>query len=73
MKVSTRMYPIEWLPLLACSYGGSPEVVKAFTCIPRVGSRFYFSFSSVINASKGQQEKLIQRMHAVPDDRLLIE
>lgn len=48
-------------------------MVRSFTCIPKVGPRFYFSFSSVINASKGQQDKLVARMRAVPDDRLLIE
>lgn len=45
----------------------------AFTRMPKIGPRFYFSFSSVINASKGQQEKLIARIRAVPDDRLLLE
>jgi len=55
------------------SFGGSVESVEQFTKgLPQgVGSRVYFSFSTVINGK--QREKLLQRMAAVPDNRVLIE
>jgi Tat protein secretion system quality control protein TatD with DNase activity len=53
------------------SYGGSPEEVARFTRLPDIGPRFYFSFSSAINARS--PTKLAARLRAVPDDRLLLE
>lgn len=53
------------------SYGGSTEMVVAFTRLPHVGRRIYFSFSTTING-KGR-EKLMARIAAVPRDRLLLE
>eukprot|EP00242_Pyramimonas_sp_CCMP2087_P006114 CAMPEP_0198198322 /NCGR_PEP_ID=MMETSP1445-20131203/1807_1 /TAXON_ID=36898 /ORGANISM="Pyramimonas sp., Strain CCMP2087" /LENGTH=329 /DNA_ID=CAMNT_0043867851 /DNA_START=457 /DNA_END=1446 /DNA_ORIENTATION=- len=53
------------------SFGGSPDIIKGFTKIPKVGTRFYFSFSSVINSKN--MDKLVQRIQQVPDDRLLME
>ncbi|KAI8467797.1 MAG: hypothetical protein J3K34DRAFT_370036 [Monoraphidium minutum] len=53
------------------SYGGSPEDVSRFSRLPGVGPRFFFSFSSAINARN--PDKLAARIRAVPDDRLLVE
>ena len=54
------------------SYGGSIDMVSAFTRIPKgIGSRISFSFSDVINGRN--REQLIARIQAVPADRLLIE
>jgi Tat protein secretion system quality control protein TatD with DNase activity len=57
------------------SYGGSADTLRAFLKLPTVGSRFYFSFSHVINADKEKHTptKLLERLRAVPDDRLLLE
>eukprot|EP00959_Pyramimonas_sp_CCMP1952_P465773 9488906-Pyramimonas_sp.AAC.1 len=53
------------------SFGGSHEMIKGFIKLPKIGNRFYFSFSSAINATN--LDKLVQRIQAVPDDRLLLE
>jgi len=53
------------------SYSGSPEEVMRFCRLPAIGPRFYFSFSSAINART--PDKLVARIRAVPDDRLLVE
>eukprot|EP00198_Chlamydomonas_reinhardtii_P014418 XP_001703755.1 predicted protein [Chlamydomonas reinhardtii] len=57
------------------SYGGSVDLVKGFTRLPGgLGERIYFSFSDVINGRKpGQRAKLLQRLAAVPAERLLLE
>ena len=57
------------------SYGGSADMLRAFLKLPTVGGRFYFSFSHVINADKEKHApaKLLERLRAVPDDRLLLE
>jgi len=69
--------PPDQLPqrIMLHSYGGSPESVTQLTRLPGgVGKRLYFSFSAAINArDAGAQDRLIKRMAAVPDDRLLIE
>lgn len=56
------------------SFGGSPESVVQLTRLPHgVGARLYFSFSAAINArDAGGREKLVKRIAAVPDDKLLI-
>ncbi|KAK3278418.1 hypothetical protein CYMTET_13641 [Cymbomonas tetramitiformis] len=53
------------------SFGGNPEVVKGFTRMPRVGGRFYFSFSNEINCKT--PAKTLERIRQVPDDRVLLE
>jgi hypothetical protein len=53
------------------SYGGSPEDVARFCRLPGIGRRFFFSFSAAINARA--PDKLVARVRAVPDDRLLVE
>ncbi|GLI64939.1 hypothetical protein VaNZ11_008340 [Volvox africanus] len=54
------------------SYGGSVDLIKGFTKLPKgVGSRIYFSFSSVINGRA--RDKLLERLRAVPLERLLVE
>lgn len=58
------------------SYGGSVDLVKGFTKLPKgVGDRIYFSFSAVINArgSGAAYGKLLERVRAVPERRLLVE
>ncbi|KAG2493508.1 hypothetical protein HYH03_008324 [Edaphochlamys debaryana] len=56
------------------SYGGSVDLVKGFTRLPGgVGDRIYFSFSSVINARPDRRAGLLQRLAAVPPERLLLE
>jgi len=54
------------------SFGGSSDMIAGFTKIPKIGNRFYFSFSHVIN-KKGSSQKLVDCIRKVPDDRLLIE
>ncbi|KXZ50968.1 hypothetical protein GPECTOR_14g211 [Gonium pectorale] len=54
------------------SYGGSVDLIKGFTKLPGgVGERIYFSFSSVINGRA--RDKLLERLAAVPPDRVLLE
>ncbi|KAH6595844.1 hypothetical protein BASA50_005571 [Batrachochytrium salamandrivorans] len=38
--------------------------------LPHIGTRFYFSFSTIVN---GRSNKLDLRVKAIPHDRLLIE
>ena len=58
------------------SYGGSPEQVPGFAGIggdaeDAIGKRIYFSFSAAI--ARKTPEKTLQRIAAVPDDRVLVE
>lgn len=53
------------------SFGGDVQVISQFTKMPAIGRRFYFSFSTVINGRA--PEKMLARIAAVPDDRLLLE
>ncbi|KAG1673942.1 hypothetical protein FOA52_015697 [Chlamydomonas sp. UWO 241] len=55
------------------SYGGSVECVSQFTRgLPGgIGSRIYFSFSTTIDGRN--RDKLLARIAAVPDHRLLVE
>lgn len=60
------------------SFGGSEESIRSLTSIPMIGKRIYFSFSSTINVKENdepgrQSSKLLGRMKAVADDRILIE
>lgn len=57
------------------SFGGSPDMVTTFTKLPNgLGQRFYFGFSHVINSkANAVSEKLLARIRAVPERRLLAE
>ena len=71
-----RALPPERVPpkVMLHSFGGSVELLAAFVGLPRVGGRFYFSFSEVINGKGGcGRDKLVARIQAVPEDRLLAE
>ncbi|CAG9461994.1 unnamed protein product [Pedinophyceae sp. YPF-701] len=53
------------------SYGGSPEMVRNFVALPNgLGARVYFSFNAVVRNGRA---KLLARVAAVPDDRVLVE
>jgi len=53
------------------SYGGSAGMIESFTTMKSgIGSRFYFSFSSVINM---RSPKTVEVIKKVPQERLLIE
>jgi Tat protein secretion system quality control protein TatD with DNase activity len=71
----------KWPPkVMLHSYGASVEMVPEFAKLPRgkdsIGSadddqRVFFSFSAAIVG--GSPEKLMARIEAVPDNRILIE
>ncbi|GIL76194.1 hypothetical protein Vretimale_5797 [Volvox reticuliferus] len=66
--------PAAFLPsgYISRSYGGSVDLIRGFTKLPKgVGDRIYFSFSSVINGRA--RDKLLERLRAVPLERLLVE
>ncbi|KAL6750458.1 TatD family [Haematococcus lacustris] len=69
--------PAEELPprIMLHSFNGPPDSIKQLLALPRgVGSRLYFSFSATINARSGAgRDKLVARIRAVPQDRLLAE
>ena len=52
------------------SFGGSEDFMKQLIKMRKVGDRFYFGFSSVINLRSPKTQGVIK---AVPDDRLLLE
>eukprot|EP01129_Flabellula_baltica_P015471 TRINITY_DN7899_c0_g1_i1.p1 TRINITY_DN7899_c0_g1~~TRINITY_DN7899_c0_g1_i1.p1 ORF type:complete len:278 (+),score=57.13 TRINITY_DN7899_c0_g1_i1:120-836(+) len=58
--------------VLLHSFTGHKEMVKSFLKVPRVGKRFYFSFSAAINLTNGSK-KLNEAILEIPDDRILIE
>jgi Tat protein secretion system quality control protein TatD with DNase activity len=64
-----------WPPaIMLHSYSGSPEQIqKLLRYPPVVSSRFYFSFSKVVNGRSTLVSKTHERIRAVPDDRILIE
>ena len=53
------------------AYGGSPEMVRSYTSLPHgVGRRVFFSFNRAIQINEAA---VIERIRAVPDDRVLAE
>lgn len=49
-------------------------MIQSLLKLPKIGSRFYFGFSTVINISNDTPSpKLIAAINAVPKDRLLLE
>jgi len=67
-KDKTKVLP----PVLWHSYTGSADMVTGIIKIPKIGKKFYFSFSSAINLNN-DSKKLDAAVAAVPEDRLLIE
>jgi TatD DNase family protein len=52
------------------SFSGSPDLAQQLVKLPRIGNRLYFSFSSLIN---GRSPKMMERIKAIPEDRILLE
>jgi len=52
------------------SFGGSEDFLRQLVKMKKVGTRFYFGFSSVINLRSPKTRAVIR---AVPDNRLLLE
>lgn len=63
------MYPCP-PAIMMHSFSGSHEIGQALTNLSVIGSRFYFSFSHLVNARSPKVEK---RIEWVPEDRILIE
>ncbi|KAJ3368845.1 hypothetical protein HDU91_000226, partial [Kappamyces sp. JEL0680] len=53
------------------SFSASSEILKALIKLPRIGDRFYFSYSHTVNARSGK--KTLEKIALTPDSRLLIE
>ncbi|KAJ3108854.1 hypothetical protein HDU97_010126 [Phlyctochytrium planicorne] len=62
-----------WPPgIMLHSFSGSMDILKAIMQYPApISSRFYFSFSTVVNGRSLQ--KTMEKIRAIPDDRILIE
>jgi TatD DNase family protein len=52
------------------SYSGPLEIALQLLKLPRIGNRFYFSFSSIVN---GRSSKTLRIINQLPDDRILLE
>ncbi|KAI8898765.1 hypothetical protein BC833DRAFT_588570 [Globomyces pollinis-pini] len=52
------------------SFLGSAQIASALIKLPRVGSRFYFSFSHFVNSRSPKTKSIIS---SLPDNRILIE
>jgi TatD DNase family protein len=52
------------------SYSGSSEIANSLLKLPRIGNRFYFSFSHIVNS---RSPKSLSRIRDIPDDRILLE
>uniref|UniRef100_A0A6B2LJY3 TatD related DNase n=1 Tax=Arcella intermedia TaxID=1963864 RepID=A0A6B2LJY3_9EUKA len=59
-------------PVLLHSFTGSADMVTGLLKIPKVGKKFYFSFSAIINLTNSSK-KLDAAIQIVPEDRLLLE
>ncbi len=67
-----RNEPLPCAPsIMLHSFAASKEIMKALIQLPRIGSRFYFSYSHIVNSRAGK--KTLDKIAATPDDRLLIE
>jgi Tat protein secretion system quality control protein TatD with DNase activity len=53
------------------SFSGSSEISRQLLKLPEIGSRFYFSFSFLVNG-RGSK-KMIEKINSIPDDRILLE
>lgn len=68
-----RGLPMDGAPprVMLHSYNGSVEMARRFLALPNgLGSRVFFSFNTVV---KNKREAVIERIRAVPDDRVLAE
>eukprot|EP00026_Physarum_polycephalum_P000652 Phypoly_transcript_00653.p1 GENE.Phypoly_transcript_00653~~Phypoly_transcript_00653.p1 ORF type:complete len:492 (+),score=108.03 Phypoly_transcript_00653:2140-3615(+) len=52
------------------SFGGSADIVKRYTNLPKYGGRFYFGFSYAINS---RSKRLTETISKVPLTRILLE
>ncbi|XJO71034.1 hypothetical protein BDV3_000621 [Batrachochytrium dendrobatidis] len=52
------------------SFTASKEIGQSLVKLPHIGSRFYFSFSTIVNA---RGKKFEDRVRSIPHDRILIE
>ncbi|KAK9718481.1 Cut9-interacting protein scn1 [Basidiobolus ranarum] len=67
-----QLKPDQFPPkIMLHSYSGSHEIIKAVLKLPKkVGSRFYFSFSKLVNL---RTKKLTDNILMIPKNRILIE
>ncbi|ORX97329.1 Metallo-dependent hydrolase [Basidiobolus meristosporus CBS 931.73] len=67
-----QLKPEEFPPkIMLHSYSGSHEIAKAFLKLPKkVGARFYFSFSKLVNS---KTKKLVDSLQVIPRNRVLLE
>jgi TatD DNase family protein len=52
------------------SFSASSQISDALVKLPSIGSRFFFSFSYLVNS---RSPKCMERILAIPEDRLLLE
>ncbi len=52
------------------SFSGSPDIAAQLIKLPRLGNRFYFSFSAFVNS---RSNKMMDRIRCVPPDVILLE
>jgi TatD DNase family protein len=52
------------------SFSASSQISDALVKLPSIGSRFYFSFSHLVNS---RSPKCLERIKAIPEDRILLE
>ncbi|KAJ3275724.1 hypothetical protein HDV01_007191 [Terramyces sp. JEL0728] len=52
------------------SFTASLEIAKQLMKLPRIGKRFYFSFSHFVNS---RSPKSLEKIGGIPDDRILLE
>jgi len=67
-KVKANLLP----RVLMHSFTGSADVVNGLVRTPKIGKKFYFSFSAVINL-QNSSKKLDAALAMVPEDRILLE
>jgi TatD DNase family protein len=67
-----RKLKVDCVPpnIMMHSFSGSQEIAKALLQLKGIGSRFYFSFSYVVNS---RSLKLKQNIAVIPEDRILLE
>lgn len=73
--VKTRSPADHHLPcpptIMLHSFSASKEVLSSLVRLKTIGSRFYFSYSDIVNGRT--LKKSLERIAATPDNRLLIE
>jgi len=48
-------------------------MIKCFIKLPKIGNKFFFGFSDVINNIREDTGQLEERIKSVPDNRILLE